>query len=315
MRLPVNILAALAACVIAHGLWKPLLGGQPFGPPRPWPTTAPSPAVDLRLSRIVSPSKFAGQRLDPVIMFVRDIGGLWQSLHVDWDALKSAGVNRDTPVNGGWGEGTLAAALRTVLDNVAPDSRLATVSDANMTLITTRAQADAGVIPRAHEVRDLLPDVYPLDRRRKRGGGGTSGGYLPDLREPPLPPAAAAEADAFVRSIQESVDPESWRSHGGVGHIEVVDGALVVFNTPRAQASIAQYLDRQRWLPGAKAFALRSIALIVVTLAASNLALSLLRRHRRRRRAPHLCPTCGYDLRGTPHRCPECGTSPAASVQ
>jgi hypothetical protein len=38
-------------------------------------------------------------------------------------------------------------------------------------------------------------------------------------------------------------------------------------------------------------------------------------RVRRRRAAPGLCPTCGYDLRATPERCPECGAVAPTSLR
>lgn len=46
---------------------------------------------------------------------------------------------------------------------------------------------------------------------------------------------------------------------------------------------------------------------LILLLAALPVARVTSKLHRRRRIRHGLCPSCGYDLRGTPDRCPECG--------
>jgi rubrerythrin len=64
------------------------------------------------------------------------------------------------------------------------------------------------------------------------------------------------------------------------------------FAPPRATQTI-YILSIPLWIP-------------CVALAAPAVARRLLRN---RRRPPHTCRVCGYDLRATPLRCPECGTN------
>jgi hypothetical protein len=56
------------------------------------------------------------------------------------------------------------------------------------------------------------------------------------------------------------------------------------------------------------------LLIVFAILPIASLAMRIVRRRReRRRRASHLCPGCGYDLRATPTLCPECGHRPVAT--
>jgi hypothetical protein len=50
-----------------------------------------------------------------------------------------------------------------------------------------------------------------------------------------------------------------------------------------------------------------------VFLTGPPLAIHVIRASRAKRRPPHLCPNCGYDLRASTGRCPECGLAAPGS--
>jgi hypothetical protein len=113
--------------------------------------------------------------------------------------------------------------------------------------------------------------------------------------------------DAFLKFIQQSVDPTSWRDQGGqIGAIRGMNGQVIITQTPENHLAIAYLLNRERWKIGLRSFTIHTLCLLILSLLMVKL-ISIPIRRQRRRSNKGLCTRCGYDLRVTPDRCPECG--------
>jgi hypothetical protein len=278
MRRGINLLVIVLSLAVAWAVWKPLFGGQPFGPPRP--ATGPSAALSNQLTRPLPQMRFSGQALSDVLDFMRDVSGI--EIRVEWTELKAAGVSQDAPISANLQSARLNDALTAILNSAGGDTaKLGFAGHSSTLLVTTKSRVDAGIVCNVYNVRDFFSDIYPFGQYTAAGS-----------RVMPAPQAVA---------------PETWKPNGGAGHIEEEGGWLVVYNTSAVQARVERDLGWRRWRRSAKAFAWRTAALLAGALLFANLTLTASRRIREGRRNRDLCEGCGYDLRASPERCPECG--------
>jgi len=271
---------ALIALIAAWVMWRSMLQRATIPPPSGTWLDRRLPNVDL-----------VGHSLGDVMQFLRDVTG--GRIDVDWPALAKLGVTPDAVVSARLANVRASRAVETVLAAVRePRASLVAIPAGDVIYVTTREERDRGVTPRAFDVDRIVqverdPIALAFGRNPFRG-------QAPSRRE---------RGNELLERIDARFGPKN-------RYVFPVysPNVLVAYQTQERHLALDRYLAMQERLPRVEAFALRTVALLVVTQVGLWLVLIPVRRRKRRVRQG-LCARCGYDLRATPDRCPECGAA------
>jgi uncharacterized membrane protein YgcG len=203
-------------------------------------------AARLSLNRTLPTMNFAGVALVDAIDFLRDVSNA--NIHVDWRALETAGVGKDTVVNLRLRSVSMRKVLTLLLSEASGGGPLLTFYAADGVIeITTREIADRQMFTRVYPIQDLImevPDFVGPDFNitqantgggRGGGGGGQSifGGGGASSNDSDQVMTRAERAQQLIDVITETIQPDIWATNGGTAAIRFFNGNLIV-TAPRS---------------------------------------------------------------------------------
>src|SRR5688572_3902877 len=199
-------------------------------------------ALNTRMPEV----KLAAARLEDAIQFLQDTSGA--NIHVNWRALETVNVTRETPVTLRMSPMPLRKLLKFVLTE-ADSAGLATFyADDGVIEVTTRDLADQRLVTKVYPVDDLLltiPDFNDAPQFQLggttaiSGGGGGGGGSGQSLisgttnTQDQNQVGKAARGTELVQLVMDTVQPEVWRENGGTSSIRYFRGRLII-TAPRS---------------------------------------------------------------------------------
>jgi hypothetical protein len=198
-------------------------GGQP-------PPPDPAPAI---LNASVGDLNFAGAPLGNVITLLAERSKA--QVLVNWKSLEAAGLTMDAPVSVRLVGATFGTALGSVLELAGGGQiKLAfSIDDNGIVHVSTADDLRRDAVTRVYNIRDLI-DIY-LTYRRTHG----------ELRM-----SADDAVNQITQTIENSVEPDSWRDNGGsVGNIHEFAGLLIITTGTESHRRIKALLDQLRTEP------------------------------------------------------------------
>ncbi len=194
------------------------------------------------LSMRMPETKLGDVRLQDAIEFLQDTSGA--NIHVNWRALETVNITRETPVSLRAQSLPLRTLLKYVLMEADGQGLTTFYAEDGVIEITTRDLTDRRLITKVYPVEDLLltiPDftdapTFALQAPQISGGGGGGGQSLlgnASAGEENNQLAKAERGRELVQLVMTTVQPEAWRANGGNASIRFFRGRLIV-TAPRS---------------------------------------------------------------------------------
>jgi len=174
------------------------------------------------LERVIPEISYDKTPFATVIEGLREELGV--NIHVQWQLLDDAGVERDRPVTIQLREVSVERLLRLVLEEVAQsDLRLMWEVDGGVLVIASSEYFGQKMVTRIYDVRDLLRAIDDWQDRENRENRG----------EP---------ADELLYALDEMVEPNMWVQNGGLSTVRVLNGFLLVRTPEYIQRQVEEFL-------------------------------------------------------------------------
>jgi hypothetical protein len=176
-----------------------------------------------------------------VINFLSDNMGV--NIFIDWTALATVNVERNSPITVSLKEVPFRKALQTVLSQVSGDkvNLCYTIDDDGIITITTKEAAARFSVVKVFDIRDLLAATL-LEIPGTASRPATSTAPATDIAK-----LRQQAIENIIETITKTVAPDTWKPAERIqGAIREKNGQLIVYQTQENQAAIAELIHHLR---------------------------------------------------------------------
>lgn len=214
------------------------------------------------LNQRIPDVRFQDTPFEQVMEWLADLTQL--NISVRWQTLQDAGVERDTPISIQARNLRLTQVLWLIMNDAGgSEVKLGYRASGNLMVLSTAADLDKEMITKIYDVSDLLTTLPQATRQAAfdvtqgmgqsggsgGGGGGGSGMFggqgsgINQGQDTQNQTSGATEIQTLVELIEQTVEPDSWRTNGGPGTIVPFQRMLIVRNTILVHQRLGGYVS------------------------------------------------------------------------